>query len=368
MGRDLKGKELGTGLLQLKNGMYCARFRSRSGKRPEKKFKKLQEAKKWLAEQKYLDEHGTIFCTDITVNAWFDYWMNNIKKPVLRYRTVINYTSLYNNVIKAHIGRMLLKDVKPVHISCIINQDYSRNYLKGAKALATSFFSCAVENGLIEKSPVTRSIKLASKTKQERRVMTVEEQRLFENYIKKRIYQDHYMFLLQTGLRIGEMQALKWEDVDWDNRFVHVGRTMIDVGKNITNEPKTLCGNRNVPLTGVALEILQGLKRTRKDRPIVMPYQDYIFIGKEGRPVERSAYNQSLKRICKQIGIERISCHVLRHTFATRCIEAGMRPKTLQKILGHSDVGMTMNLYVHVTDETQHIELRKFEKLAQGGC
>ena len=79
--------------------------------------------------------------------------------------------------------------------------------------------------------------------------------------------------------------------------------------------------------------------------------KDLIYLCRKGTPVKNSTYDSSLFKICDKAEISRFSMHVLRHTFATRCIEAGMKPKTLQTILGHSNIGITMNLYVHTTEE-----------------
>ena len=91
-------------------------------------------------------------------------------------------------------------------------------------------------------------------------------------------------------------------------------------------------------------------------------FPDNVFLCKDGTPTKNSAYDSKLFYYCDKAGIERFSMHVLRHTFATRCIENGMRPKTLQMILGHSNIGVTMNLYVHVTEDEKTKEIRSIEK------
>ncbi len=90
-----------------------------------------------------------------------------------------------------------------------------------------------------------------------------------------------------------------------------------------------------------------------------MEWAEYIFLCKKGTPVKNSTYDTMLFKRCEKIGIPRFSMHVLRHTFATRCIEAGMKPKTLQTILGHSNIGITMNLYVHTTEDEKQKEIER---------
>lgn len=109
---------------------------------------------------------------------------------------------------------------------------------------------------------------------------------------------------------------------------------------------------RDVPLTQEAVDILKNQKeklKSLKVRPI--EFSDTVFLCRDGTPTKNSAYDTKLFYYCDKAGVKRFSMHVLRHTFATRCIEAGMKPKTLQMILGHSNIGITMNLYVHVTED-----------------
>lgn len=99
-------------------------------------------------------------------------------------------------------------------------------------------------------------------------------------------------------------------------------------------------------------------KKKNKSLAIIpLEWSEYIFLCRKGTPVKNSTYDTMLFKLCDKAGIPRFSMHVLRHTFATRCIEAGMKPKTLQTILGHSNIGITMNLYVHTTEEQKHKEI-----------
>ena len=99
----------------------------------------------------------------------------------------------------------------------------------------------------------------------------------------------------------------------------------------------------------------------KKIKIIPIEFSDTVFLCKKGTPTKNSAYDTKLFYYCDKAGIPRFSMHVLRHTFATRCIESGMRPKTLQMILGHSNIGITMNLYVHVTDDEKAKEIENIE-------
>ena len=113
-------------------------------------------------------------------------------------------------------------------------------------------------------------------------------------------------------------------------------------------------------MTDATYEILCRMKKKRAERSVSLQYKDYVFVGREGTPLKTYAYNKCLVRIGKKIGVDKLTMHALRHTFATRCIENGIKPKVLQKLLGHSSIAMTMDLYVHVTDDERKSEMMKF--------
>ena len=147
---------------------------------------------------------------------------------------------------------------------------------------------------------------------------------------------------------------------------MHIQRSMeyrYSFGEWRVGEPKSKSGYRDVPLTEEAITILKKQKEKLKSIKVInMEFKDSVFLCRKGEPTKNSAYDTSLFKLCDKAGIDRFSMHVLRHTFATRCIEGGMRPKTLQIILGHSNVGITMNLYVHVTDDEKVKEVERIEK------
>lgn len=370
MGTDLKGKELGIGISQRKDGLYTGRFVSkRTGKSIQKYFPKLQECRKWYADAKFDDEHGTINASsDMTVTAWFNYWIENIKGNSIRPNTARNYKERFRHSIKDCIGNMLLSEVKPMHCQNVLNQmkDYKTSTIYQTRIALFCMFSDAVENEIILKNPVTKSVKCnIGKEPKKVRALSINEQKKFLEIAKNSRNYNQYAFILQTGLRTGEMIGLKWSDIDLDKRVIHIQRSMdyvYSVGEWRIGEPKSKAGYRDVPLTQEAIDILENQKKKLKNIKVInMKFKDFVFLCRKGEPTKNSAYNSALVRLCDKAGIDSFSMHVLRHTFATRCIEAGMRPKTLQVILGHSNVGITMNLYVHVTEEEKVKEVERIE-------
>ena len=199
------------------------------------------------------------------------------------------------------------------------------------------------------------------KQSRKKQALTLGQQKEFCKVAIGNTYEYQYRFLLQTGLRTGEMVGLRWSDVDLENRLLTINRSMEyrhSTGEWRIGEPKSKSGYRTIPLTEEAVEILKLQKqKNRTFKVIPMEWADIVFLCKKGTSVKNSTYDTMLFKLCDKAGIDRFSMHVLRHTFATRCIEAGMKPKTLQTILGHSNIGITMNLYVHTTEEQKHKEI-----------
>ena len=366
MGKDIKGKELGEGITQQKNGLYRARYVDKLGKRKEKRFKKLQECRQWLVDAMYINEHSSITkANDMIVDAWFDYWID-IKEKTVRPNTVRNYRERYNNNIKPVIGKLLLRDVKPLHCQSIFtkmaDEGYRTSTMYQARIAMFNMFEFAKENEVILANPCKKSVKSdMGKPSEKKKALEISEQKTFLEYASGNSYENQYRFILQTGLRTGEMVALKWHDVDFKNKTLKIQRSMeyrYSVGEWRVGEPKSKSGYRTIPLTDEAIRILkdQKIKNSRLE-VIPIEWAEYIFLCRKGTPVKNSTYDTALFKICDKAKISRFSMHVLRHTFATRCIEGGMKPKTLQKILGHSNIGITMNLYVTTTEEEKKKEI-----------
>lgn len=370
MGKDLRGKELGVGISQLKDGRYTARFTNRKGERKQKYFKKLQECRKWIADAQFNDEHGYINAnSDMTVNAWFDYWISEIKSGNIRESTRRTTTERYENAIKPIIGDMIVADVKPLHCQKVLSDMASKNRngtIGKSRAVMHDLFESAVENGMIAKNPVAKSVKAKSEIDdKEVNVLGVQEQKDFESVLGDGVMDHVFRFALQTGMRSGELCGLKWSDIDFDSGLINLSRTLVNIkGMGLVEQqPKTKNGYRTVPLTEKAKDILQRQKeRILNQTRISMQYHDYVFLSKNGTPMWRTNLNTRLYHICKRYDFPHISMHCLRHTFATRCIESGMNPKILQKILGHSTISMTMDLYVHATEEAKIEEMKAVEK------
>ena len=187
------------------------------------------------------------------------------------------------------------------------------------------------------------------------RALTIEEQELFFEYARDSWYYTAFAFMMLTGCRLGEMAALQWSDIDYETNVIHITKTVSRESnrKYVIGPPKTASGKRDVALTA---PIKQVLKQQRLYP--VSPSDGRIFATSTGGLINSgilsTVLNNIRAKIKKETGIEmeRFSTHAFRDTFATRAIEQGMKPEVLKKILGHSKLAITMDLYVHVLPNT----------------
>ncbi len=388
MGKDLKGKELGTGLSQRKDKRYSARYVTKRGKRVEKYFYTLPEARNWLADARYEDTHGTTGVTSsVSVNDWFQYWYDNLIVD-LSPNTRRNYKERYEKNIKPYIGSMSMCDVKPMNCKLVLNRmldDYAGSTIKQAYITMGTMFRSAVMNDVISKHPMdgvryTKPVKPAS----EHRVLSVAEEQKFLEVAESSHNYYQYAILLETGLRTGEMIGLTWDMIDWDNRTLTVNKTLEFRHRQKewrAGPPKTQTSYRTIPLTNRAYQLFLELKQMRKKQKLseelhqVLTYtdrltgqtasmrlSDLVFINfRTGMPAKNSSYDTHLYKLCEKAEIPPFSMHTLRHTYATRAIESGVQPKVLQHLLGHASIQTTMNTYVHVTDDSMTRAIRLFE-------
>lgn len=368
MGKDLKGRELGVGITQQKDGLYNGNFVDKLGKRRVRRFKKLQECRKWLDEARYINVHSSITeANNMIVDAWFDYWIS-IKEKTVRPNTVRNYRERYKKNISHVIGKMLLTDVKPIHCQKIFSdmaeEGYRTSTMYQTRITLYNMLDFAKENDIIIHNPCKKSVRSdMGKPSDKKEALEIADQQRFLSFARGQSYENQYRFILQTGLRTGELIGLKWSDIDFEKRTVTISRSMEfrhAFQEWRIGDPKSKSGFRTIPLTDEAIRILKNQKeKNSKIKVIPLEWREFVFLCRKGTPVKNSTYDTALYKICEKAGMKPFAMHILRHTFATRCIEGGMKPKTLQKILGHSNIGITMNLYVTTTEDEKQKEIER---------
>ncbi len=393
MGKDLKGKELGKGILQRKDGRYCGRFTDRFGQRQNLYSFKLSELRTMMTEAMYEnDKRLNVYNERITVDDWYEKWIELYKKNIVRDTTLKNYQSNYRAHIKEKIGFIRLRDLNMAHIQKLLNgmRDAGYHYktILQVRIILVDMFEKAILSEFMTKNPA-KNVTIVKDGKQERRVLTQDEESEFLKAASGNWYEMLFQLALLTGLRQGELCALTWDDVDWDAGLLHVTKTLIysklegetAISFKI-NPPKTQNSRRDIPLTDEALRILKKQKgqdewlmaqmgKRGKLKPL-KGFENLIFKTRTAAPISGQTFGDAIKTVIRTINksraegmpeFEHFTPHTLRHTFATRCFENGMKPRTLQDILGHASLDMTMGLYTHVTQEQKRREVDKIASI-----
>lgn len=286
----------------------------------------------------------------LTIKEIIRLWRED-KKQYVKTSTISAYTLLTENHIIPAFGH--LEQIKEVDVQEFVfkklNSGLSHKSIKDLLIVLKMVLKYGVKNGYIEytqidiKFPTQREkheIEVLSRSNHRKIIAHIQENFTFRNL---GIY-----ICLCAGMRIGEICALQWEDIDTDNGVISVKKTiqriyMID-GDNrytelILDSPKTKNSIREIPMTRDLLKLLKPLKRIMNN--------NYFVLTNEAKPTEPRTYRNYYKQFMQEIGVPILKFHGLRHSFATRCIESKCDYKTVSVLLGHSNISTTLNLYVH---------------------
>lgn len=232
---------------------------------------------------------------------------------------------------------------------------------------------------------------------EKKRALTYDEQQVFIKFLEKnklyKLWLPIFSIMLETGMRVGEIIGLRWEDVDFDKRIISINHTLVYYNHtkngyyyNI-HTPKTKAGIRTIPMTENVIELLYKEKEYQKLMEIICQmtidgYTDFIFLNRYEKVHNQATLNKALRRIMRDCNQEimakegnkkditllpRFSCHILRHTFTTRLCEAGVNVKVIQDILGHADISTTLNIYADATRNLKEQEMRGFSEYMRNG-
>lgn len=311
----------------------------------------------------------------------FIYWLFKVKAQTIKPRTLEKYESLVRLKIEPYrIARMPL-----LKINALVLQQHFNDLLKakeisvaGAPDLLTlvkSYMEYLVLNDYIAKNYAYNVVLPKEEIKDEKpNVLDLDEQNLLARSLDLEVDIDLMIYvMLCTGLRRAEAMALQWSD--FKNSTLDINKQLQEVAifgkdrKRITNREFTSLKTKNsyrvLPLPKKVIVALQNhkLNQSRKRLLLGQEYknQDFIFTDGFGNPVYKNGAGKRLDKLCKELGITRITPHGLRHTYCTRLFEAGIDVKTVQKLMGQGDISTTLNIYTHVMQHVQEEAVRKFE-------
>lgn len=398
--KDNKGRVLKEGEGQRRDGSYDYRWRSSDGKRHSIYAKTLEELReKEQKIQKDKSDGIKVEAKNITVNDVYELW-KQLKKGI-KDNTFQNYCYMYEQFVYPSFGDRKLSTLKQSDVRRFYNSLVEVRHVKlrtveNIQTVLYQVFELAVEDGYIRTnlaSNALKELKLVHKFDETRhKALTYEEQKLFEDclYNDKRNtrWMPIFITMLYGGFRVSEITGLTWGDVSFDTNEISVNHALIyyshsdDKCYYTINTPKTKSGIRTVPMTKVVREALLEEKRMQEMLGVTCSveidgYTDFVFLNRHGGPQNQAVLNKILKRIIRDcnekvldqrkrnkdvILLPPLSCHSLRHTFATRLVESGVNMKVCQDVLGHADIQTTMNIYVDATKDFKDKEFSKLEE------
>lgn len=338
-----------------------------------KRFTNLMQRKDTLAAA-----HKVL---DYSVEEWYVYWRDNFKATTVKKGTIDSYNNVFYYYIKPFLGHYKINQITSREIQGFYNEmarnDYSKSTISLIHALMTNMFRHAYRLELMEKNPIDLIVLPRGRQKQDRRALSKEEQDLLLRYLKGNDIETLVIFALSTGMRIGEIIGLTWENIDFEKNEVHI-REILKKDRNgnfYKDLPKTSKSIRTIPLLPQIIERLNEHKKFQNKRRDLGRFQkerkdlgDLVFMKADGSPYTDLYLCRQLKHIVMEINEDGIpfpdlTPHCLRHTFATRALENGISAKVVQELLGHSSVTLTLDLYTHVMEQTKTQEMQKMSAL-----
>ena len=371
-------KENGSGTFRIVNGKYNYRFFyiDEFGEKKRKSFSGvtkdecLQRAEEFLEKQ---EKRAAAVDPDITIPELLrrkyeeDYAMNFVGEQ--GYARNLGGIALLE---RSGFGKMPIVDITEMQIKSFLRSmtKYSDSVIKKTYQQLTAAFKVAVEKGIIEKNPMDASDirrPKSSKKPKDVRGLTREEQARFLEALRdfkiprnRNEYKLQLLIELYSGMRMGEINALKPENIDFENGLIHVRSTVsrgLEYRVFIKEGAKTDAGIRDIPINKALEPVLQEAMERKRRNPLGLVFYDHL----KNDLITTSQVNCFFHRICKKAGISVRGQHALRHTFATRCIEADVPPVVLKKWLGHKDIHMTLDIYADVFDSMHNSAMEKFE-------
>lgn len=393
MGTDLKGKNIGIGFSQRKDGRYEARATINNVKIDLYNMNLSQLKKDFEIEKAKVLRKEKGVRPNLTLQDWFDEWFENCKAPSLKNEQCKKkYKSKVNNTYCDLIGVKKIEQITQMNIQTATNDlianGYQERTIREALRVLSDCMNVAVANRIIPSNPcIEINIKRCNIAPKERRVLSWWEQNTFLEETKNSYYYEPYCILLLTGMRIGEFSGLWWSDVDFENKCVHINRSLSSAyidGRKIEEltTPKTINSYRDIPFFGETEALFKSWKEKQDiykkklgDRwRASSELGDLVFTSTMGSPVTRYVIVHDIKKIEDNYNLKEtlraykesrepkllghIHPHAFRHTFATRCFEKGMDSLVVQDIMGHANYSTTVS-YTHILEDKMREEVSK---------
>jgi len=401
--KDGKGRVLRKGECYRSDGRYSYGYTDPFGKRRfiySKNLVTLRQKEEQLIRDQ-MDGLNVYVAGSATVNMVFDRYIST--KSELRSTTYSNYMWVWEHFIKDSIGKKKIgevrySDVLQFYTHLLKDKGIQITSLENVHTVLRPTFQLAVRDDIIRKNPADGAFTEVKKRfggcRKLRHALSIEEQRAFLRYVAESPVFDSwyplFAFLLGTGCRIGEAVGLRWDDVDFDNRLVDINHTLTYYPRREdeyvcefrVSKPKTEAGIRQIPMMDVVYDVLMDEYERQSEEGFCTRSIDgmtnFVFTNRFGGPHNNQSINRAIKRIVQAhnaeeevkakkekrdpVIIPNLSCHIFRHTFASRLCEHETNIKVIQEIMGHADVSTTMNIYAEVNGDVKKLSMEALSK------
>ena len=391
--RDEKGRVLLIGESQEASGRYRYKYTDALGKRKTLYSWRLTEADKMPEgrrldyslrekEKKVISLHMQgISGTGMSVLDLVERYIG--LKTGVKHNTLANYKFVYNVLAKEEFGHLNVMQVKlsDAKMFLIKLQRDGRGFssIHSIRGVLRPAFQMAMDDDLILKNPF--NFELATIIKNDsviREAISPKDEARFLEFVKKdphyAKYHDGFFLLFKTGMRISEFCGLTVKDLDFEYEVINIDHQLQRTRdmKYVIESTKTTCGTRKLPMTDevkeVCMRIVKNRPKTKKE-PVIQGYGGFLYLDKNGRPMVALHWEKYMRHARDKYNREHplqlppITPHVCRHTYCSNMAKAGMNPKTLQYLMGHSDIGVTLNTYTHLGLEDARNELLRMKEI-----
>ena len=388
-------KNLPPNIRQKSNGSYEARKRVNGidinicNSNLDELIAEFEEAKRKAEEKKEIS-------SEMTLDEWYDRWFTLYKEPFIKESSIQPMKGKYKRTIGKKLGRKSINSIAAYDVQYALaelkKEGKANSSLKDALGHVRASFKSAKNSRLVDTNPCF-DLKVPWECNSRlKRFLTVEEQKNFLDTAKydREWYYPLFMVMFQTGLRIGEVGGLKWSDIDFEKKIINVNRSLSNSYSNGVKvlkmtSTKTINSVRAIPFMGNVEEmlLLQQKQQNKIKKELGSRYRsdfddltDLVFTTSMGSPLTRyiaekeinkvvDSYNhredyESMKEGRAPVHMEHVHPHAIRRTFCTRCFEADMNPKVVQKLMGHANYSTTIDIYTDVMQDKMDQELEKF--------
>lgn len=353
-----------------KDGRYAAEIKL-DGKTRTFYGKTQKEAHDKLQQAIYEQKQGTLVTgPQQTIAQYFEYWLVNVHEPLIRPITFVMHKGIVKNHILPTLGHLKLRNLKPEHIEALyaskLRDGYKASSIQNIKCILNNALGHAVRRGFIARN-VCDVVSSPRAKKHEAIILTKEQAYTLMEVAKGHRFEVLILVAVTTGMRKGELTALKWQDIDFASKCLYVRHTAYRLPQHgyVENEPKTDSGKRIIRLPQLVLTALKQHKITQDEmkRKAGTGWKDFhlVFSNTVGNYVSAQYLGKSFARLLKKAGLPPMRFHDLRHSAATILLSQGVNPKVVQEILGHSDIKMTLGIYGHVIPGMQGDAMNKWD-------